>query len=54
MATNVLFVTASSATILTSENEESSRVTYVLKHGNNFFLKIFKKRMLLEIKLEQL
>ena len=33
VATNVLFVTASSATILTPENEESSRVTDVLKHG---------------------
>ena len=60
VATNVLFVTASSATTLTPENEESSShrcpQTWIF-----FFLGgggegggIFKKRMLLEIKLEQL
>ena len=44
VATNVLFVTASSATILTPENEESSRVTDVLKLGNKFFVwRFFRK-----------
>ena len=36
------------------QKTENQAVTDVLKHGNNFFLKIFKKRMLLEIKLQQL
>ena len=36
------------------QKTKNQAVTYVLKHGNNYFLKIFKKRMLLEINLEQL
>ena len=43
VATNVLLVTESSATILTPENKESNGVTDVLKHGNNFFERFLRK-----------